>query len=129
MSKSSMHIHSEVQAAIEDLRLSGRPATSWGEMETCWATFVRGVSRGAGESVYEYVNDLSVRDRIDFVLERSPGARVVLEPEIVCIDAEFVRATTGRPMIIPGGPAQHARWWWYRAPTNISDELRQDLGG
>lgn len=117
---------SELSAALDRLRKRGRTAPSWGALQSSWETFVRSVERGYGDSIYEYTNDLSVRDRIQMVLgEVSTAVRGVIEPELVTIDAAFAKATRSSSVPVPGGP--DGGWWWWRLPLVLEDELRADL--
>ena len=90
-----------------------------------WSRLVTQVERGYDDSIYEYENDLSVRDRLErLVAGASPGLRVQLERALAADDGRFTAATeeTERPLssIWPG-------WWWRRVPLRRVGELAEDL--
>lgn len=95
---------------------------------TRWSQFVREVERGYKLSIYDYTNDLSVRDLLGEVISSLSitGARVV-EDSIASSDEDYRHATrvSTRPLL-PLPPGVHS-WWWFRIPTQMSNELRQDL--
>ncbi|MCB1029747.1 MAG: hypothetical protein KDA95_00330 [Acidimicrobiales bacterium] len=96
-----------------------------GALTSSWRTFVVSVERGYGDSIYEYTNDLTTRDRVALVLEEvSDEVRGTVEPELVTIDARFVEATGPSQVPIPGGDGQG---WWWRVPSRLEGELRSDL--
>lgn len=116
----------ELAQVLERLQRQGRSPSSWGALTSSWRTFVASVERGYGDSIYDYTNDLTVRDRMALVLDEvSDEVRAVVEPELVTIDARFVEATGPSQVPIPGGDGRG--WWWWRVPTRLGDELRADL--
>jgi hypothetical protein len=95
-------------------------------MISSWQTFVAAVQRGYGDSIYDYANDMSVRDRIAQVLgEVSFEVRAALEPGLVVIDARFAEATASSTVSIPGATGK--AWWWWRVPLRLEADLRADL--
>lgn len=119
-------VESELAAALDRVRQQGRTAPSWCALKSSRQTFVRTAERGDNGSVYEYTNDLSVRDRIQIVLGEVPiEVRALIEPDVVAIDADFGQATNLSSVPTPGGPSQG--WWWWRIPVVLDDELRVDL--
>jgi len=98
---------------------------SLGSLLQDWKRFVTAVERGYDDSIYEYTNDLSVRDRLERVLAgASPGLRAQLERALAADDARFEAATgeAARPL-----GATYTTWWWRRVPLRLGGELAEDL--
>lgn len=92
-----------------------------------WRAFVAQVERGYDDSIYEYTNDLSVRDRLEgLVTGAGPGLRAKLEGALAEDDRRFAEATeeAARPL---GEFAHEAPAWWRRAPRRRGGELAEDL--
>ena len=90
-----------------------------------WGHFVTAVERGYDDSIYEYTNDLSVRDRLErIVTGASPGLRAQLEGALAADDGRFEAATeeAARPLA-----ATYTTWWWRRVPRRRAGELADDL--
>jgi hypothetical protein len=90
-----------------------------------WDTFVTRVERGYDDSIYEYTNDLTVRDRLERVIAgASSGLRGQLEQALAADDARFEAATAAaeRPL-----GATYTTWWWRRVPRRLVGELADDL--
>jgi hypothetical protein len=99
---------------------------SLGALLNDWSRFVTEVERGYRDSIYEYENDLSVRDLLERVVTAaSPGLRAKLERAVADDDRRFRAATeeTDRPLRALGDPP----WWWRRVPTRLVGELADDL--
>jgi len=106
---------------------SGRD-DSLGAMSGRWSDFVTRVERGYDDSIYEYTNDLSVRDRLERVVRSAgPGLRAALERGLAEDDRRFEAATedAARPLgeFAETGPP----WWWRRVPRRRVGELAEDL--
>lgn len=95
-----------------------------------WAQFVAEVERGYGRGVYDYENDLSVRDLLEQVLTQAPA---VTHEKIVAVirpwDRRFVEATRHAPSRHDGTDGAHAgptdRWWWGRIPRRWDGEQQR----
>ena len=90
-----------------------------------WQRFVTAVERGYDDSIYEYTNDLSVRDRLERVVAgASPGLRAQLEQALAADDA-----ASRRPPRRPSARSARAytTWWWRRVPRRRVGELADDL--
>jgi hypothetical protein len=107
--------------------LESARAASLGELFGHWEALVRAVERGYDDNVYEYTNDLSVRDRLQsLVAGSSPALRAKLVGALAPIDERFAVATepAARPLCAdPGDLAS----WWRRVPTRRKGELANDL--
>ena len=92
-----------------------------------WRSFVTAVERGYDDSIYEYTNDLSVRDRLERVAAGAgPVLRAKLHGALAEDDRRFAPATqeAGRAL---GEFAQEAPSWWRRVPRRRVGELAEDL--
>ena len=90
-----------------------------------WARFVTAVERGYDDSIYEYTNDLTVRDRLERVIAgASPALRGQLEQALAADDGRFEAATeeAARPL-----GTTYTTWWWRRVPIRRTGELAEDL--
>ena len=93
-----------------------------------WSGFVTQVERGYDDSIYEYTNDLSVRDRLERLATRAgPGLRATLEAALAADDRRFEAATeeAARPLGEFGDA--DPPWWWRRVPLRRVGELAEDL--
>ena len=98
---------------------------SLGSLLQKWGRFVTAVERGYDDSIYEYTNDLSVRDRLERVVTgASPGLRAPLEGALAPDDGRFEAATeeAARPL-----GTTYTTWWWRRVPRRRAGELADDL--
>jgi hypothetical protein len=92
-----------------------------------WSAFVTTVERGYEDSIYEYTNDLSVRDRLESVAAGAgPALRAKLRTALAEADRRFEAATqeADRPL---GKLAGDAPSWWRRVPRRRVGELAEDL--
>ena len=92
-----------------------------------WSAFVTTVERGYEDSIYEYTNDLSVRDRLEEVAAGAgPALRAKLQGALATDDRRFEAATQAadRPL---GEFAERAPSWWRRVPRRRAGELAEDL--
>jgi hypothetical protein len=93
-----------------------------------WSDFVTQVERGYDDSIYEYTNDLSVRDRLERVVRSAgPGLRAALEGRLAEDDRRLEAATedSARPLGEFGDATPP--WWWDRVPRRRVGELAEDL--
>ena len=95
---------------------------SLGALLNGWSRFVTAVERGYDDSIYEYENDLSVRKRLDDVVDGAgPGLRAKLEAVLAADDRRFEAATE-----VAARPLGTSRWA-HRVPTRRVGELAEDL--
>jgi hypothetical protein len=105
---------------------SGRER-SFGGMLRGWSDLVTRVERGYDDSIYEYTNDLSVRDLLERVVQGAgPGLRAKLEAALAEDDRRFEAATEegARPL---GDFREASPPWWQRVPRRRTGELAEDL--
>jgi hypothetical protein len=96
--------------------------TSLGALLQDWSRLVTEVERGYDDSIYEYTNDISVRDRLERVIARaSPGLRAQLEGAVAEDDRRFAAATEEAARPLGTSP------WAQRVPTRRVGELAEDL--
>lgn len=93
-----------------------------------WRDVVRHVERGYDGSIYEYTNDLSVRDLLERILISAPQSLrekllVVLHPW----EDRFNGATREVSRPVAPGRVQEAFRWWFRIPIRMGGELENDL--
>jgi hypothetical protein len=100
---------------------------SLGAMLGRWRAFVTTVERGYEDSIYEYTNDLSVRDRLEGVAaEAGPALRAKLHGALEDGDRRFAAATQEADRAL-GEFADEAPSWWRRVPRRRVGELADDL--
>jgi hypothetical protein len=100
---------------------------SLGALLNRWSAFVTAVERGYADSIYEYTNDLSVRDRLERVAAGAgPALAAKLRGALAEDDRRFDAATQegGRAL---GNFAGEAPAWWRRVPRRAVGELAEDL--
>ena len=89
-------------------------------------TFVSAVERGYDDSIYEYTNDLSVRDRLEAILGDAPsGLRSKLKDAVSPTDRRFMKAT--EEAATPLAQGEDLGSWWHRVPRRRVGELDEDL--
>jgi hypothetical protein len=93
-----------------------------------WTDFVIEVERGYGASIYDYTNDLSVRDLLAEIL-RQVGAstREKLAAQLQPWDSRFDEATTAKIRPLLASKTATSAPWWGRIPRNPTGELAEDL--
>ncbi len=103
---------------------------SLGALLRGWSDFVTQVERGYGDSIYEYTNDLSVRDRLERVVEAAgPGLRAKLDGTLAADDRRFEAATEESARALGEFGLTTPQWWWRRVPRRLTGELAEDLAG
>lgn len=100
---------------------------SLGAMLGRWSAFVTAVERGYEDSIYEYTNDLSVRDHLEgLAAGAGPGLCAKLRGALDEDDRRFESATQEADRALgefaDGGPS-----WWRRVPRRRVGELAEDL--
>ena len=93
-----------------------------------WQNFVYEVEAGYDDSIYEYTNDLTVRDLLQTVIDSSPlTLRDTLIGVLQVWDQRFDASTeiSARSVLPDKGKAQ--AWWWFRVPIRPGPELENDL--
>lgn len=99
-----------------------------GDLLGRWRDFIRSIELGYDDSIYEYANDMSVRDILDDVLNQLPeDINRKLSVAIEELDDRFKAATVEIAQPILSTPKREARYWWRRIPRKLRQELENDL--
>lgn len=92
-----------------------------------WAQFVKAVETGYDDSIYEYTNDLGVRDLLGNVTNGCPPPlRVRLTDVLNDWDSRFLNATAQLPTSLVQRKGESPGWWWFRVPLILTSELQND---
>ena len=96
-----------------------------------WAAFVHQVGRGYTATIYDYENDVTIRDKIDSLLMKHSSNSVIefLQLRIEKLDDSFRRITiaTENPPWKVSKNKNDPGWWWYRIPKKLVGDLEEDL--
>lgn len=91
----------------------GAPPKTLGQLLGRWKALVKEVEARYELSAYDYTNDLTVRDRLQRVLDGLPEALAQrLERDIRVLDHRFQEATEELETPL----SDRANWWWRRRP-------------
>jgi hypothetical protein len=91
-----------------------------------WSGLVSSVERGYEASIYDYTNDLTVRDSLqNVVLESSESLRSKVKGILEPLDERFREAT--EPAAQPLSSNEGLFEWWYRVPKMRRGEFADDL--
>jgi len=118
-----------LNAVLQKLSARARHTLTLSGLLQRWQDFVLQIEQGYQDSIYEYTNDLSVRDLLEEVLKEVPQT---LQKELTQLirpwDARFDNATkkTRRP-VLPHIGQESLSWWWFRVPKHLGEELEADL--
>lgn len=117
----------QLERVLSILRQRDWRAESWSSLVEEWRSFVRDVGNGYDLTIYDFTNDLSVRDIIEAVLEQLPTSlSAALAEQVDAVDAGFKAVTRSVPRpLLPG--ADKGAWWWSRVPLHPAGELLDDL--
>ena len=85
-----------------------------------WRQFVADVRVGYELTIYDYTNELAVRDSLTREMRSRPS------DELNVFDTAFRETTREATHALPGAPDEPA-WWWNRVPINVHGELGDDL--
>jgi hypothetical protein len=117
-----------LQSALRQLSESAGYRISLDNLLDQWNRFVGEVEEGYRDSIYEYANDLSVRNLLHEIETDAPGnLQVSLSAYLAPLDRRFFDATraVGKPM--PGLAQKSNAPWSERIPKNPTGELLDDL--
>jgi hypothetical protein len=99
-----------------------------GEYVEKWRTFINKVRDGYGLTIYDYTNDVSIRDTIDIFIQSLPDhLKSTLPNDLYELDESYKSLTVGSPKPLMNIHNREIKWWWYRFPTNPEGELLEDL--
>lgn len=94
-----------------------------------WERFVSKVEMGYRLSIYDYTNDLSIRDFLQVILNDCPtDIHSRLHEWIESWDNRLILVTkqVEKPLLPPLGE-EGLGWWWFQIPLHPGDELKKDL--
>lgn len=117
----------QLTSLLRDLPGAPTTQTSFGSLLHEWTLFVAAVERGYDDSIYEYLNDLSVRSQLQELVSLSqPNLAEKLESAIGPTDERFIAATElGEGPLIESDSSNPP--WWHRVPRHRVGELADDL--
>lgn len=107
------------------------------ELLNKYQNFLEEIKTGYNFSIYDYINDLSIRDLPEKELEYLPKEiKNNYIHKLYELDTVFknltneIKKPVGLPEVKPASPQQQmTRWWYYRIPKNLGPELKRDLKG
>lgn len=106
-------VESEVSARYAGPNAFAERAREWGD-------FVKSVEAGYGFSVYDYTNDLCIRDILQEILDQlSFELRAKLLVGVAHIDKRFL--ATSEPALRPLTASSKPGEWWCRVPRIRKD--------
>ncbi len=116
-----------IETILSELSEQAKRKLSFKTLLQDWVRFVLQVERGYKDSIYEYTNDLSIRDVLEkIMISVQPPLRSKLFKSIGPWDDRFILATREIPRCLIDTAAE-ASSWWFRIPKNLGGELEQDL--
>jgi hypothetical protein len=93
-----------------------------------WGDFVAQVDKGFEGSIYEYTNDLSIRDVLEEILLKAPPSlhdKIMQRVQPWDDRLHEVTRKASRPLA-PGVPPD-APSWWLRIPKKLARQLEDDF--
>ena len=116
-----------IEPILEELSEQARFNISLERLLDKLRIFIKEVENGYDFSIYDYLNDLTIRDHVEKILRTAPSTLLEkLSREIQIVDQRFKDATVKleKPLRKDN---KEVSWWWYRIPRNPGEELRDDL--
>jgi hypothetical protein len=94
-----------------------------------WKDFVSSIEGGYDDSIYEYTNDLCIRDRLQKMINCFPQpGKNELSILIKDVDDLYINVTLEiKKPILRGWGIIPMGWWWFRIPKKLNEELKNDL--
>ena len=94
-----------------------------------WSSVVAEIEQGYKLTIYDYINDITVRDDIAETMQLlTEAGKSRLAEWVDPIDERFLRATREVPLPVSYPSAEpRDRWWWYRIPERLGEDLASDL--
>jgi hypothetical protein len=94
-----------------------------------WIRFVSQVEEGYRFTIYDYTNDLSIRDFLQVILNNCP-------PNIHDRLFDWIESWDNRLLLVtkqvenpllPPLREEELGWWWFRIPLQLGNEIKMDL--
>jgi hypothetical protein len=114
---------------IDPLSKSSKYPLSLNLLIKKWQDFVAKVQKGYSFSIYDYTNDLSVRDLLQQISEQVPKPLMKKIVDIINpIDDKYIKTTrkVDRPLSSFESISED-QFWWFRIPKVLKEELKKDL--
>jgi hypothetical protein len=103
-------------------------AKSIAELLSGWEQLVGEIERGYRLTVYDYTNDLGTRDLLNYLCRNVPTELCQrIEAVLEKADDRFRGATVEFPRGVLARSADPDRWWYFRKPTIMAGELKEDF--
>lgn len=117
-----------IKKAIKELTGENIQTLTLNKIINSWENFIVQIEKGYVDSIYEYTNDLSVRNLIQKIIEKvPPEIKHKLLTKVKALDDKFLLITYEIDKPLGIGYNKQSEYWWYRLPINISEELEDDL--
>lgn len=113
-----------LQEVLDKLSFRSKQKVTLAKLIQDWDGFVSKVESGYTDSIYEYINDLSIRNLIQLVISESPPQlRSKIENLVSSMDKRFLSASdeAKKKML------SEETWWSSRVPKYLLGELKSDL--
>ncbi|HEX3069973.1 MAG TPA: hypothetical protein VHX14_15500, partial [Thermoanaerobaculia bacterium] len=109
-------------------RTSARGILTLDKLTQRWSQFVIEVEAGYKLSIYDYTNDLCVRDVLDDAIDLAPETvRDVIRASLAMWDDRYRLATRRSTSPLLPGDDIVSRARWHRVPRLLMGELKDDL--
>lgn len=98
-----------------------------------WTGTVSTVETGYPFTLDDYLNDLDLRGLLEDALDVAGPSASQSRAEIAAIDDRFRAVTESSPCLwgsdveFEEGHSPEREWWYYRRPTQLTDDLREEL--
>ena len=117
-----------LQSALQQFSESAGYRISLDYLLERWGRFVSAVEQGYSDSIYEYANDLAVRNLLKKIETDAPSSlRASLAAYLAPLDRRFFEATRAAEKTIPGLAQPSDAPWSVRIPKKADGELLDDL--
>lgn len=98
-----------------------------------WGGIVTSVETGYPFTLDDYLNDLDLRGLLQAALEVAGDSADESRAQVAAIDDRFRAATEKSPCLwgsdveFEEGHSPDREWWYYRRPSQLTEELREEL--
>lgn len=118
-----------INPVLEQLSREAQYHVSLESLVEIWGRLVDQIEVGYALTGYDYANDVTSRDLIEYVVKMGPTSLrdSVLTKAVDPIDVRFKAATREIRVALPFSPPHHPGWWWYRIPKDLTGDLARDL--
>jgi hypothetical protein len=125
---SSEKHQTKIDEILAELSISAKQTLTLDGLIDKWELFVKAVEQVYSDSIYEYINDLSIREILQKIIDNAtPKIVNQINIEIGIWDERFKTVTFMVDQPIIDEKKEKRNWWWYRIPIKLGDELKRDL--